>query len=196
MFASTLDILKAEATYQYHLTRDGEPLAYADVIHLWRHSEPFRAFFINLLAAVPFSAYRWETPGVTLDTVRQPFACVLLNNPWLARAPNPAPFSSHFTTSDERQGVVVFENLGKDATLVVPSPRGPAEAYGHLAAFTRQAPSLQNHALWQVVGMAMEQRLSDQPVWLSTAGGGVSWLHVRLDARPKYYGFRPYRTFA
>ncbi|MGI9175867.1 MAG: DUF6940 family protein [Rhodothermales bacterium] len=24
-------------------------------------------------------------------------------------------------------------------------------------------------------------------MWLSTAGGGVSWLHVRLDSRPKYY---------
>ncbi len=32
------------------------------------------------------------------------------------------------------------------------------------------------------------------PVWLSTAGAGVSWLHVRLDDRPKYYGHGPYRT--
>jgi len=27
----------------------------------------------------------------------------------------------------------------------------------------------------------------------STAGAGVSWLHVRLDDRPKYYGFKPYK---
>jgi hypothetical protein len=32
-----------------------------------------------------------------------------------------------------------------------------------------------------------------KPVWLSTAGAGVSWLHVRLDDRPKYYGYRPYQ---
>jgi hypothetical protein len=31
------------------------------------------------------------------------------------------------------------------------------------------------------------------PEWLSTAGAGVSWLHVRLDDRPKYYGYAPYR---
>ncbi len=27
----------------------------------------------------------------------------------------------------------------------------------------------------------------------STAGGGVSWLHVRLDSWPKYYGYAPYK---
>jgi hypothetical protein len=39
----------------------------------------------------------------------------------------------------------------------------------------------------------MAARLSARPVWLSTAGAGVAWLHVRLDDRPKYYGFDEYR---
>jgi hypothetical protein len=30
----------------------------------------------------------------------------------------------------------------------------------------------------------------------STAGAGVSWLHVRLDDRPKYNGYAPYREAA
>lgn len=34
------------------------------------------------------------------------------------------------------------------------------------------------------------------PFWLSTAGMGVSWLHVRLDERPKYYRFQEYRSAA
>jgi hypothetical protein len=66
-------------------------------------------------------------------------------------------------------------------------------AYGHLAAFVRKASKSQQHAFWQMVGEAMLKRVSSKPVWLSTAGGGVSWLHVRLDDRPKYYGFGPYR---
>jgi hypothetical protein len=31
-----------------------------------------------------------------------------------------------------------------------------------------------------------------QPIWLSTAGMGVAWLHIRLDERPKYYSHKPY----
>lgn len=89
--------------------------------------------------------------------------------------------------------MVAFPNLGKDAILVVPCPRGSPSAYGHLAAFVRQAPKDQTHALWALVGDAMVQRLGTKPVWLSTAGAGVSWLHVRLDDSPKYYGHAPYR---
>ena len=33
----------------------------------------------------------------------------------------------------------------------------------------------------------MQQRVSASPLWLSTAGMGVSWLHLRLDSRPKNY---------
>jgi hypothetical protein len=39
----------------------------------------------------------------------------------------------------------------------------------------------------------MAQRLNEKPVWLSTAGGAVSWLHVRLDDRPKYYHYAMYK---
>ena len=91
--------------------------------------------------------------------------------------------------------VIAFPNLGNDAILVVPLPtdQRPAADYVHLAAFVRRAPAEQVHELWRVVGAAMEARLSDQPLWLSTAGMGVAWLHVRLDTRPKYYGFDEYR---
>ena len=77
--------------------------------------------------------------------------------------------------------------------MVVPRPIAEPSAYGHLAAFVRGAPEAQRHALWQMVGESMARRIGAKPVWLSTAGAGVSWLHVRLDDRPKYYGFGPYR---
>ena len=74
-------------------------------------------------------------------------------------------------------------------------PVGTESAYGHLAAFVREAPEPQRHALWQALAAAMMQRVGERPVWLSTAGAGVPWLHVRLDDRPKYYGFAPYRQW-
>lgn len=193
MFAADLDVLDAGRVHQYRFRRDEAPLRYREVIDLWQHDDAFRSMFFSALSEAPFRAYRWETPAVTAVTADRVFECVLLDSPAIARMPDPRPFSAYFAAPDSEAGIVVFENLGGDATLVVPSPRGPADAYGHLAAFMRQAPVFQHHALWQAVGGAVQERISERPVWLSTAGGGVAWLHVRLDERPKYYGFRPYR---
>ncbi len=78
--------------------------------------------------------------------------------------------------------------------LVAPAPQGPPRAYAHLAVFARHAPASQQDALWQAVGHAVADRLATEPLWLSTSGLGVGWLHVRLDERPKYYTYAPYRV--
>ncbi len=171
---------------------ESSPVSYAEVLRRWQQDDDFRSWFIDLLADSPFSEFRWETPPITTATVNRPFEFVLLDSPGLVRNPDAAAFAEYFTDGI-LGGVVEFSNLGKDAILVVPCPNGPPSAYGHLAAFVRQAPAPQKHALWRFVGSAMQRRLSAKPVWLSTAGAGVSWLHVRLDDRPKYYGYRPYR---
>ncbi len=73
---------------------------------------------------------------------------------------------------------------------------GASQCYTHLGRFLRGAPPVQIDSFWQAVGRAMKQRVSASPVWLSTAGMGVSWLHLRLDSRPKYYRHQPYKTHA
>ena len=158
----------------------------------WREEAAFRSKFSDILAAALFAAFRWETPPVTASTLSRPFECVLLDSPGLGRRPDPEAFAEHFEGVSGAE-VVVFPNLGRDAVMVVPCPIAAPSAYGHLAAFVREAPDRQRHALWQSMGQAMVQRVGIKPVWLSTAGAGVSWLHVRLDDRPKYYGFGPYR---
>ncbi len=170
------------------------PASVADVLHGWQVDADFRSLFNSLLADAPYTAFRWETPAVTEATVVQPFEFVLLDSPDLARRPDPKAFAEHFAAAEA--GITVFSNLGGDAIMVVPSPVADPSAYGHLAAFVRHAPELQRHALWQSVGEAMARRVAVRPVWLSTAGSGVSWLHVRLDDRPKYYGYGPYRQGA
>jgi hypothetical protein len=167
-------------------------LSYAEVLQLWQRDAAFRSELLTLLADMPYAAFRWETPPLTAATANRPFEFVVLDSPGLASRPDPDAFAEHFHGAAEG-AVVQFPNLGNDAILVVPVPGGPPAAYGHLAAFVRQAPAPQKHALWEVVGAAMQQRLGVKPVWLSTAGAGVSWLHVRLDDRPKYYGYEPYR---
>lgn len=171
---------------------NSSPVSYADVLNRWQQDMEFRSWFLALLGDSPFSAFRWETPPITSETANRSFEFVLLDSPELATKPDAKAFAEHFSAATE-DGVVEFPNLGKDAILVVPCPSGPPSAYGHLAAFVRQAPVAQRQALWELVGAAMQRRLSPKPVWLSTAGAGVSWLHVRLDDRPKYYGYRAYR---
>ncbi len=174
----------------HRLERDGEPVPYGHVIDLWVDSPAFRSFFIECLAEAPFSALRWETPPVTAGTLDRPFEHVLVDSPWLDVPPDRSPFEEHFSASAL---AVAFVNLGRDAVLVAPCPPGRPADYAHLGAFLRNAPEVQQHALWQKVGRTMRTQVAAAPVWLSTAGGGVDWLHVRLDDRPKYYAHAPYR---
>ena len=196
MFNYKLDILNSGRVRRFCIIDNAEPISYADVLDLWQHHESFRSFYVSLLADVPFAAYRWETLPVTLGTVNREFEFVLLESPSLIRPPDTKAFASYVTNTESDAGMVVFENLGKDALLVVPCPQADDSAYAHIAAFTRDGPVPQNHALWQTVGQTMQHRITNRPIWLSTAGSGVSWLHVRLDRRPKYYGFSPCKEFA
>ena len=191
MWSAEREELPAGRGLRFRVERDSLPATFADVIAGWRTDPVFRTLFNALLADTPFIAFRWETPAVTSLTVHRPFEFVVLDSPGLDRPPDLISFADHFNSAET--DVVTFSNLGRDATLVVPCPLADSSAYGHLAAFVRHAPASQRDALWQAVGEAMASRVSKRPVWLSTAGAGVTWLHVRLDDRPKYYGHAPYR---
>ena len=167
-----------------------EPVTYQTVLALWQSSAAFRAWFSDELGAAPFGCYRWETPPISATTSRRPFEFVLVDAPEIDLPPDPSPFRHYFPAAE--QGVVTFENLGRDALMVVPSAPGEVDAYPHLAGFIRTAGAEQIDALWRAVGEAVTARMSDKPLWLNTAGGGVAWLHVRLDSRPKYYVYRPF----
>ena len=193
-FQVTSDTAMSGRCQRHTFIENGEPLAYGDVIGLWQASSAFRALFIETLSASTFDAFRWETPGVSRSDLTRAFECVLVDDPGLERPADRTAFHEHFLSDGD--GVVTFENLGGDALMVVPSPRAADTAYAHLAAFIRQGPEEQIHALWKTVGRAVDGRVSDRTLWLSTAGGGVPWLHVRLDSRPKYYTYAPYKRLA
>ncbi len=179
-------------TTKYTLHQGEKVLSFWEVISGWKTDAGFRAFFNELLAQAPYAAFFWETPPVRQATTAAPFEFVLVDSKHLAGATaDPAPFEAHFEAD---KSVVGFGNSGGDAYLVVPCPSGRQECYAHLAAFVRDAPPEQQNVLWQCVGEAYERQLSTAPKWLSTAGLGVSWLHVRMDSRPKYYRYKPYRN--
>lgn len=191
MWTTRMRTLPGERGLVFAVDRGDRPATYLNALQGWREDAAFRSFFNALLADLPFTEFRWEMPPVTAATLLRRFEFVVLNSPGLARRPDREAFAEHFDSATD--GVAVFPNLGGDATLVVPCPVADASAYGHLAAFVRLAPEPQRDSLWKAVGEAMSHRVGVRPVWLSTAGAGVSWLHVRLDDRPKYYGFAPFR---
>lgn len=193
MWTTQISDVGRSGTLRFVLRRGSDAASYSEVVEAWQTDAEFRSWFNALLAGLSFKAFRWETPPVSAPTASRPFEFVVLDSPGLARRPDPDAFVEHFHSQPHSE-VLVFPNLGGDAILVVPCPVAPASAYGHLAAFVREAPERQQDALWQAVGDAMARRMSAKPVWLSTAGAGVSWLHVRLDDRPKYYGFARYRS--
>lgn len=170
---------------------DGE-VSYDQVIQLWQHDSKFNGWLIDQILTCPCRAIRWETPPVTLKNVGRPFEFVVVNSPGLDRPESPAAFSKQFQSCQE-EPVIAFSNLGRNAMMVVPTPKNPSANYCHLQSFLQTADREQAIELWKIVGREMENRLGDSPVWLSTAGGGVAWLHVRLDDRPKYYSHRNYR---
>jgi hypothetical protein len=151
--------------------------------------------FCALLASLPFDAYLWETPPVDRDRLSRRFEFTVIDCPALDRPADARPFRDRFAEVGETV-VTQFENLGGDAQLVVPVPRRDRASAdcSHLAAFSRTAPASLQRGFWQAVARATRERVSSRPVWLSTSGLGVAWLHVRLDDRPKYYAHTPYRV--
>jgi hypothetical protein len=190
-FSARREELTGGRGLRFALDVGSHPASFADVIAGWRDDRDFRSFFNSLLADAPYAAVRWETPGVTAATLSRPFEFVVLDSPELMRRADPAAFARHF--GHARPEAVTFPNLGGDALMVVPCPADPPADCAHLADFARLAPESQRQALWRAVGEAMAHRVDARPVWLNTAGTGVPWLHVRLDDRPKYYEFAPYR---
>ena len=177
---------------KYLVFDDGAPLSYQQLIQLLRRDDSFRDWYSELLADSDLAAFYWELPPVTHETYDQAAEFVLINAPELAAVkPNPAPFRMHFDAEPD-EDVLVFPNLGGDALLIVPQPLDDDSTYPHFGTFVRRGSPQQIRKLWRCVAETLYQDVTTTPRWLSTAGLGVAWLHIRIDTRPKYYSYVPY----
>ena len=136
MFTLDTTPLPDRAGLRLELRRAGAPVSVRATVDLWQRAPSFAAWFNGALGALPFTAFRWETPAVTADTADQPFVCVVLDNPSLARAPDPEAFAAHFARAPDAP-VVEFSNISGDVTdqpprratstpATSPPPRPPA----------------------------------------------------------------------
>ncbi|CBN75995.1 conserved unknown protein [Ectocarpus siliculosus] len=157
--------------------------------------------FLESMKEANFEAVFWESAPVTRTTTDKPYEYVLVDSPRLAAVTaDGRPFAEHIASRKGTNDVVSFRNLRRDARLVVPCRGGqqPGANYAHLAAFLRTAPRDQVVQFFGAVGEGLEDeiasRADETPVWLSTSGLGVYWLHARLDSVPKYYTYAPFKA--
>lgn len=180
---------------RFTVISDLAPVTYKDVLNLWQFDADFREYFTSSLANSEYTAYRWETPPISLASINRPFEYVLLDSPGLNRVADSSAFSEYIENCGSAS-VVEFQNLCKDARMIVPCESEPLANYCHLGSFLRSAPPEQIHDLWKLTGKVAQEETGQSPRWISTAGAGVPWLHVRLDSTPKYYGYGKYRRGA
>lgn len=181
---------------RYRMCQDETHLAFDEALDLLESSAEFCEFLSRTINESSYAALRWETPPVTRQTVGRQFEFVLVNDLLLVADPEPDVFSSYFRTLPREVLVVAVPNLGQTAKLVVPRECASQATYIHLKAFLGGAPRAQIHEFWRCVAQTTKQELSERRLWVSTAGGGVSWLHVRIEGKPKYYSYRPYANAA
>lgn len=196
MFSAEATILAGRGARKIVLQNGQEIMTVRAVMDAWRKDDDFVAFFAEQLGEAPYPAFRWETPAVTERHLDRPFEMVLVESLALAKAnASAAAFAAPLGRArTEGHLAACFANLGGDAQLIAPVGEDGEPCCAHLAAFCRKAAMDRQVAFWKAVGAAMRKHVRSEPVWLSTAGHGVPWLHVRLDSRPKYYAHGPYRS--
>ena len=121
-------------------------------------------------------------------------------------------FQDYFTGQECRNihDVVTFTNLNGDASLVVPCPSKNSKDntyYGHLRSYLelsvgrqQEVEMKQMRSMFATIAKKIREELNSNAkinpsknIWLSTSGDGVPWLHFRLDSRPKYFNYQPYK---
>jgi hypothetical protein len=145
----------------------------------------------------------WECPPVTYETFESAvFEFVVLPTSSLTHPPilmSEVHFADKLTALGAT-GAVAFTSLGGDATLVAPLPESGAKDRGsmftELQAFLEHGSDDQRKLWWKTLAETYTEGLkngAERKLWLSTHGGGVGYLHGRIDTRPKYYHYTPYK---
>jgi hypothetical protein len=177
------------------ISHGGRPVAVQSVLNALQTEPRAGSWFGASLAALPSRAFYWECPALAAATLGDPFECVALEAPSLiGLTAEPDAFRAHFEAAPPHSLVAVFPNLSGDAVLVAPKEGDDGGGYPHLADFVRAAPQAQIAAFFSALASQGLRAWREGPAWISTAGDGVAWVHGRVDRRPKYYRYAPYRA--
>jgi hypothetical protein len=161
----------------------------------------------------PVNKHTWSTENTFQFVVLRDRGHVLIPGPVVIKD---LPFNEHFDRALinsgetlDKQDSIVFDNLSGDATLISPLPESFVNSeitvtnYTHIKSFLFDNLIAKQHphriiTFWKRVAEATLNKIGNCPhnhkYWLSTHGGGVPYLHVRIDKRPKYYHYAEFKT--
>lgn len=185
-------LAKNEQGARCRFTQNGSILSFGEVLDLWQSSKEATKKYVQEIKTLGFDQCYWEHPALIKSYLDLPYECMILRTDHFSRRQvDTASFSAHL---HQEQMVAVFDNLGRDARLVVPTLKAEQEHYKHLGAFLHFAPTDQVLEVFNATGNSMREEIEKgKRIWLSTAGLGVIWLHIRLDTVPKYYKTKTYK---
>ena len=167
-------------------------LTFREIFTLWKNDPAFVENYRQEILKAGGGAFFWEHPPVREKDLDQTYEVMLVKtNSFNYRTVDEQTFREHFRPDKQ---VVSFLNLGRDAPLIAPVNHKEKETYKHLGAFLEKADKKQVSELFKAISETCLQELAKgKQIWLNTEGTGVIWLHVRLDARPKFYKTAEYR---
>merc|ERR1712176_1041196 len=195
------EVTQMEEIFKVVIT-NGTELTWKEALAGLRAESPaLRSLLTKTLSQMPFHSFKWECRPLSRKTMdRVSFEFVVHDYPGLAdHNADPSDFSEYLEELHGQEVARQFPNIKGDCTLVSPAQAvDNREFYGHIGSFLRQAPEAQHEAQWRQLGEAIHMRLSrtrpSASLWVSTAGGAVPWLHMRVDSAPKFYRFQAYRA--
>jgi len=130
--------------------------------------------------------FMWNT-SVIKENGKSKFKENFKESDKLPKTQNWSVFSSYINKSKNKY-VTSFLNLNKDTLLVIPMPQN-GKNYATLKDFCDNASKTQQIIFWQEVSKLIKKKIIEnkKPIWVSTHGLGVPYMHVRISNSPKYY---------
>jgi hypothetical protein len=189
-----------------HPVIDEKRMTWTEVIEAWQHREDFQAMFSKFLRTSPFKDFFFEMKPVSRYSQGDFCEFVLVNakSNFKRMSASPKSFAEHLEKARRNsKHFATFLSLSKDSMLIAPrdlsNNRKPPQCYLNIARFSRHCATHQVDELWRVLGKQLSILLASSPlhtpVWVSTSGLAVPWLHMRFDRIPKYYTHTPYKTY-
>lgn len=161
-----------------------------DFFGLLISSESFRNQIIQIFLESKFVNVFWEFPPYSTSTTQNmaEFAFVTTSN--FDKA-NSSSFSEYLKGKKDGE-IVMFKNPSGDTDLItINSSNTNNQTFCHIMEFMTNATYENKHNLLKKIGEEMIKHTNGKnaknPIYLSTHGHGVPWLHVRICNKPKYY---------